>query len=195
MSVVGIYLNLKTDKSSTSGIFDHSSDDYNEYNTFIPLYATTKKIYFVRTNRDLIKTYLNQADIKYREYEMLLFDLLVRNKPFVIERDLRLSLHSVIPQERNIYLINNYIWYSINSESKKNNRDYYLSESDIIKIGKVKLIVKKIHFQGKTEDEEEKKRKKDNKIFNLIPECPEIKQCSFFSFLTLSFNSSHNIST
>jgi len=81
--------------------------------------------------------------------------------------------------KKNINLINNDLWYIINSEDSKGlngneNEDYYLSENDILKLGKVKYIVKEIHIENKNYNNNAK-----NKFFIQIIYVKNINIASF----------------
>ena len=164
---LGVYLNLKTRLKSTFEIFDYSSKDNKNLNTFID-----KRTYIcMNENDDNIKTkFINQNEI-------LLLINREGDKYYInnmIYKNYRLNLENL----RRIHI---YLWYVINSDSNSiinTNEDYYLKEGDIIKIGKVKLFVKKLFIIGKQETEEEKLRK-DNFHNNYMIECKDIKKCEF----------------
>ena len=171
--ILGLYLNFKTRTKYTSGIFDYSSTQNNLLNTYITNRAK-QMMFFVRTEDNNIKAYYNQGD--FLSGEQLLFYILPRKKSFQFGRDLKYIFNLEIPDEKNIELLNNLIWYVINSNSEKNinpNPDYYLSEGDIIKIGKVKYIVKNIVIGNIAI------KSKDKQFFNLIPECSDFKKCDY----------------
>ena len=176
--IYGIYLNLKTRLSSTSGIFDYNSSKNNCLNTYISLKTGKKMLFFFRTQNDIIKAYKNQGDKESGNEEQLLFTISSGKQTFTFGIDLKYKFPFNEINEINIESLNYFIWYVINSESNKiknPNEDYYLSEGDIIKFGKVKYIVKKINIKGKqTED-----NNNVNNIFNLVPECLEFKKCDY----------------
>jgi hypothetical protein len=112
--------------------------------------------------------------------------------------------------ELNINSINNYIWFVVNSvdnidsnkkkesidSNKKNdiidskeNEDYYLSENDILKFGKVKYIVKEIHIENNNNNNYNNNSNNNNskKIFNLNHICKEHKDCEFCKGLMVRF--------
>ena len=81
--------------------------------------------------------------------------------------------------EKEINSINNNIWYVINSEDSdgiNENEDYYLSENDILKFGKVKYIVKEIHLKNSDKSFNNKNK---TKIFRTNHICKEHKYCEF----------------
>ena len=156
---IGVYLNMKTRLRSTSGIFDYSSDQNKNFNTFI-----TKRTYITKQENNFIKGLNNQSDKK--EGDEFLFFVRYRAKIFKIEN--QGFLKNLEINNTNIELINKYIWYVINSEdsSFNKNEDYYLSVNDIIKLGKVKYIVKEIYIKNNLKKINEDKKPK---IFKLIP--------------------------
>ena len=183
--MIGLYLNLKTScQNYKSGIFDYSSNDNININTFIPI-KFKDTLFFVRTKIDTIKVYINYTDIIKGEEQLLFYiDPIKKENHFEIGRDLQYTFPYTIMDEENLNILKNCIWYVINSiniNSKdikiiSNNEDYYLSEGDILKFGKVKYIVKEIFIKKK--NKENKSENKNIKVFNLIPE-PKIKKCEY----------------
>ena len=172
----GLYLSLKTRTKYTSGIFDYSSDETNNLNTFI-IKESKKTIFITRTPNDNIKVYSQQGEIS--KEDQLLFTITIRKNSFQIGRDLKYIFPFKKINETNIKYLNNFLWFVINSDTKENNNpneDYYLSVGDIIKMGKVKYIVKEIVIKGK---KEENKNGKNIKMLDLIPECLESKKCEY----------------
>ena len=174
---LGIFLNLKTRIKSTSEIFDYSSDKNNNLNTFI-----NEKTYLYRSENNIIKGYKDQGSSS--KDDQLLFIIRSTNKSnkFYIDN----SVFNFISLEK-LRNTKNYLWYVINSESEKinnPNKNYYLTEGDIIKIGRVKYFVKKIFIKKKEKEKEEErinnyKKNQDERNKYIIPECKEYKKCDF----------------
>ncbi len=174
----GVYLNLKTRKRYKSGIFDYSSNvnDNKIINTFI-----TKEIYLKKDKYNDIKGYENKKAENENENDSLiltLFNNKINNNKFYID-NLTFTENTNSPldiNEKNIKLLNTFIWKVINSDSIDDNNpndDYFLRENDIIKFGDIKYIVKEIHIENK------EKENKQNQILNLIPTCSEHKICEY----------------
>ena len=140
------------ENNEVNSIFDYSSKSLKEETIFFE-----KETYLARTKYDEFKTYENHEEFKKTEEEegnVLIFKL---NKEEEEEKD-KYILTSLFPtnlqlNEENLNNINNKIWYILktsdidNKENDKNcNEEYYLNENDIIKFGRVKYIVQKIHL-------------------------------------------------
>ena len=167
----GVYLNFKTRINSTNGIFDYSSQKNKNLNTFI-----TEKTYFFRSENKIIKGFRDQASASIED--KLLFIVRATKTNFYIDNSL-LNFNSI----EKLRKIKNYLWYVVNSDNKEiinPNEDYYLREGDIIKIGMVKYIIKKIFIKGYSKEEKEIKEnneKNGEKIFSLEnKEFNELKQ-------------------
>ena len=101
-----------------------------------------KKNYIVRTENNKIKYYKQHKEIS--KVEKILFIINYRKDNLKIEKgNFNLNLEQ---NEEEINSINNYIWYVINSVDNNDineNEDYYLSENNILKFGKVNILLKK----------------------------------------------------
>ena len=85
------------------------------------------------------------------------------------------------PSKHNITILKNKLWYTINRYKTKNknekeikednenneNEDYYICENDIIKLGNIMYIVRKIHIQNNNKEEEQKNNDKNNNIYDI----------------------------
>lgn len=166
--IVGVWLNLKIDLRNTDGIFDKSSK-IKCFNVFIIM----KSCFIARTENNKIKCYDQQSFVSHGEN--ILFKINYSGvKASINNPTLNINMEQ---SEENINLINNNIWYVVNSEDKNGvneNDDYYLSENDIIKFGKVKYIVKEIHFENKSFNNDN-----NVKIFNTNYICKEHKECEY----------------
>ena len=174
---LGLFLNIKTFKKSSNKLFDYSSKEYKEINTFIEngTYLTRKDEKIIRVDK--------QSDIEYGKGEELLFYIRkIKNEIYSFENPL--PFKNISFTEDNINNLNNKIWYVLNSNnpnSSNQNEDYFLCKYDIIKMGNVKLMVKDIHFEEnhniaqKIEDKNinndiHSLNKEFGPIFNLFPE-------------------------
>ena len=176
--IAGVWMNMKTHLKNIDGIFDYSSSKNKCFNVFD---RKKEKKFIVRTENNNIKWIKQHAHKS--EGEEILFIINYSNG-FKIENVIKKNLE---PNEKNINLINNNLWYIINSEDSKGlngkeNEDYYLSENDILKFGKVKYIVKEIHIENKNDNNNDK-----NKIFNTNDICKEHKYCEFCKGLMVRF--------
>ena len=176
--IVGVWMDMKTHLKNIDGIFDYSSSKNKCFNIFD---RKKQKIFIVRTENNNIKWIKQHAHKS--DGEEILF-IINYSEAFKIEN---LTKKNLEPNEKNINLINNDLWYIINSEDSKGlngneNEDYYLSENDILKFGKVKYIVKEIHIENKNYNNNAK-----NKFFNTNNICKEHKYCEFCKDLMVRF--------
>ena len=133
---IGVFLKFKTSNKSTAGIFDYSSDKSENCNAFI-----NEKKYIYKSKNKTINL-LNDQGSAGNEDELLF--LIRRTTKEVIYIDNSVLNFQSLEKLRNE---KNYLWYVIKSENEKiinPNEDYYLTEGDIIKLGYVKYLVKKI---------------------------------------------------
>ena len=146
-------LNIKINSSlPKNGIFDYSSNDYIFYNKKIE-----DRKYFFKNEYNIIKFYDSHGDKE--NGENLIFkagkkenkseeNKLEENKL----KENKFQLNIIHLSEKNfIENIDKYFWYVINSDSNNignTNDDYYISENDIIKIGKFKYIVREIKIKN-----------------------------------------------
>jgi hypothetical protein len=138
-----LFLILKTWANDSGGIFDFSNKSVS---TFIAYLLNSN--YVVRTKYNTYQNIQQHADIDTENGDDLLFYANnAKEDTFILVNPLPLNLK---PNEDNFTYINNKIWYILNSEGIENmpngNEDYYLNENDIIKLGKIKYIVQKIHI-------------------------------------------------
>jgi hypothetical protein len=168
----GVYLIFKNYTKSTNEIFDYSSIENNDIqNTFI-----TEKTFIFKSENNIIKEFKDKELAS--EDDNLLLTIMRNEKGFYINNS---NFHfQQIEQLRNV---KNCLWYVINSDNKEiinPNEDYYLREGDIIKIGMVKYIIKKIFIKGYNKEEKEIKEnneKDGEKIYSLEnKEFNELKQ-------------------
>ena len=141
-----LFLLLNTGSIDSSGIFDYSNVSGNKLKAYI-----LNSIYIVRTKFNVYLNIEQHADIDTDNGEELLF--YVKNSKqdnFSLINPLPVNLK---PTDENFIYLNNKMWYILNSEGQENNlncnEDYYLNENDIIKLGKIKYIVQKIHLLPK----------------------------------------------
>ena len=167
----GLYLNIKINSNSSYSIFDFSSSNTENFNTFI-----TEKAFLVEDEKNNIKCYEQQGDIRPEDGEIILFYIRIRNNKVYLERNDKIydkinnnNKEKLAIDEKNIKMLDRCIWKIINYEP---NEDYYLKENDIIKIGYIKYFVREIHIENKEnkEDKEDKGNKenkdKQKQIFN-----------------------------
>ena len=176
--ISGVWMKMKTHLKNIDGIFDYSSSKNKCFNIFD---RKKQKKFIVRTENNNIKWIKQHAHKS--DGEEILF-IINYSEAFKIEN---LTKKNLEPNEKNINLINNDLWYIINSEDSKGlngneNEDYYLSENDILKFGKVKYIVKEIHIENKNYNNNAK-----NKFFNTNNICKEHKYCEFCKDLMVRF--------
>ena len=184
-NILGLFLNIKTYKKNIGGLFDYSSKEIKEINTFIEnnTFLTRKDDQYLRLDK--------QAEIESRKGEELLF-YLRKNKDEVFTFENPVPTKNTTFNLENINNLNNNIWYVLYSSNNPNiscqNDDYHLCQNDIIKMGNVKLIVKEVHVKNEEEHEEANTKntvkydinslnKNTGPIFNF---CPQIKKYFLF---------------
>ena len=143
-----LFLALNTWKNDSNSIFDYSSNTIKTIKAYI-----AHPTYVVKTKNDFFINIEQHADIQNKDGDELIFHVKhdinnIYNLANPIPNNLKLK-------ENNFDYLNNKIWYILktidleNHDSKPNsNEEYYLNENDIIKIGKVKYAVQKIHLLG-----------------------------------------------
>ena len=174
--IAGVWMNIKTYLKNIDDIFDYSSTKNKCYNVFV---NKKEKVFIVRTANNKIKYIKQQSEISSNE-EKIIFIINYDNENKTFKADMVPLKKNMEENEKNINSINNNIWYVINSEDSNGlneNEDYYLSENDILKFGKVKYIVKKIHIQNQESMDNNYKNK--NIIFNTNHICKAHKNCDF----------------
>ena len=172
----GVYLIFKNYTKSTNEIFDYSSIENNDIqNTFI-----TEKTFIFKSENNIIKEFKDK-ELALEDDNLLL--TIMRNEEGFYINNSNFQFQQ-IEQLRNV---KNYLWYVINSDNKEiinPNEDYYMTEGDIIKIGRVIYFVKEILIYNENNKEgtgkiENNEKIKDEKINNFIPEIKEYKKCDF----------------
>jgi len=158
-----LYLNLNTWESDSNYIFDYTSNEIKSIKAFI-----SEATYVVKTNNDVFQNIEQHADIQTKNGDVLLFHVNNgSNNTYILINPIPNNLKY---KEINFEYLNNKIWYVLktvdleNKEKNSNcNEEYYLNENDIIKIGRVKYTVRKIHLL-----------QKDNNLKGLAPPIPAI---------------------
>ena len=155
----GLYLNLKTFITNWVGLFNYNYDRIKIVNKFYKKDdLKDKKCFLFRTKDKDIKEYENQGDKSLEDDSI--FQVKIRNDHFILYNIIAKKLY--LPNTININSIKNKIWYIVNNEKdeKKNdnekgkeekqteNEDYYISQGDIIKLGKDIFIFTEIFLQN-----------------------------------------------
>ena len=165
----GLYLNFMTyvgvDAKNKDGLFDFSNigqkpEKIKENNIFI----SEKEIYIVIDEKDSIRDIKQHDEIG--KNETMLFKIKKINEGFSLNCKIDYNLE---PNLKNIKEINYKLWHVI---KEKYDSDYYLKEGDIIKIGEIKLIVKKIFIR---ESQNKVGEEVKNQIFDLNPKIVDYK--------------------
>ena len=149
---LGLFLEFKTYQRNDLNLYDYSSKDIRIINTIIEsgTFVVRKKSDIIRKDR--------QSDIVQKMGEDLLFR--VRSNKidqFTLENPI--PMNNIPFTEYNVNNLNNKIWYALNSNNPNDiirNEDYHLCENDIIKLGNIKLIVRKINIASKQEGNQAK---------------------------------------
>lgn len=146
---LGLFLEFKTYQRNDFSLYDYSSKEIRIINTIIEsgTFIARKKSDIIRVNR--------QSDIMQKAGEELLFRIRInKNGQFILENPL--PMNNIPFTEYNVNNLNNKFWYVLNSNNPNDiirNEEYHLCENDIIKMGNIKLIVKKICIKSKEEEQ------------------------------------------
>ena len=161
-----LYLNLKTFSTSYKGIFKHDPNKikiqllFFDYNS---LYQ--KRCYLFRSRNDDINQYESHGDAAEDE---CICEVKLEKNLFVLKSPLSTkTLYK--PNELNINVFKNKIWYIVNNynekkeeinkdneikdEIKSENEDYYIIQDDIIKIGRQLYIFSEISINNENKEE------------------------------------------
>ena len=147
--------------------------DYQSHNNKISKEEAQKDIYFCKGNNNKIFLVKNHNDIKY-EYEVLFKSRFSKKyNQYELINPLRKNMNNTLD---NIENLNNKMWLVLKSENddlyEYGNKDYYLMENDIIKLGKKKyeIIKKNIVFKSNENDKNNiyYKNNMDDPVMNII---------------------------
>jgi len=145
---LGLFLEFKTYQRKGLNLYDYSSKDIRTINTIIE-----SGTFIVRKESDIIRKD-RQSDIMQKLGEDLLFRVRCnKNAQFILENPI--PMNNIPFTEYNVNNLNNKIWYVLNSNNPNDairNEDYHLCENDIIKMGNIKLIVRKICIKSEEDD-------------------------------------------
>jgi len=145
-----LLLKLNTCANDSNGIYDYTISSNKNLQTFI-----IQQTYFVRTKNNIYLNRNNHADIKFEEGEEdLIFYIKNETKDnYILINFIKKNLEL---NDANFNYINNKIWYVLKTTDLDNrdndincNEEYFLNENDIIKIGRLKYAVQKIHLLNK----------------------------------------------
>ena len=161
------------------GMFYYKTDEnYKSEKKYFNFELNDANFYLIKTKDNKIKLIKEHKEFNSKEDEIL----------FRLRKSFKSKIYELINpikinkgEYRNNYL-NDKIWYTVKSStnSEGNNQNYILNQNDIIKLGRKKYIVHKIHFK------EEKGKIKDvnyNKNSNI----------SYISFINKNSKSIFNI--
>ena len=170
-----VNLLLKTWTSDIGGIYDYSTKSVITIKDII-----AESTYVVRNKDNNIENISQHSDIP-SESDLLFHVLTDINNKY--------SLYNPIPKhlkfnKENLNYLNNKIWYVIKPDNAKEddncNEEYSLSENDIIKFGKVKFAVQKIHFGNENcEPASPINNSKKYSVSELNKKCPPVFDYEF----------------
>lgn len=138
-----LILLLRTWTNDIGGIYDYSTKAVKVITDYVK-----ESTYVVRDKNNSFKNISQHSNIS--SGDELIFHVLCDIDNIIklinpIPRNLKLT-------NDNCVYLNNKIWYVIKSENsseiENNNEDYFLLEGDIIKFGKIKFAVQKIHTEN-----------------------------------------------
>ena len=144
-----LYFNINIWRNDSNGIYDYTSNTNKNIKAYI-----SEPTYVVKTKNDIFLTIKQHADIQNENGDVLI--CYVNNSIINTFKLMNPIPHSLRLNEINFDYINNKIWLVMktvdleNHEKNMNcNEEYYLNQNDIIKLGKVKYVVQKIHLLQK----------------------------------------------
>ena len=163
---LGLYLNLKTFSTSYKGIFKHDPKKIKIKSLFFDYNSLyQKRCYLFRSGNDDINQYESHGEAAEDE---CICEVKFENKLFILKSPLSTkSLYK--PNELNINVVKNKIWYIVNNYNEKKeeinkdneikevikseNEDYYIIQDDIIKIGRQLYIFSEISIKNENKEE------------------------------------------
>ena len=138
-----LILSIRTLTNDFGGIYDYSEKAVKSINGIV-----LDSTYVVRDKNNNFEYIKQHSDIP-REGELIFHVLNDNISSFFLINPIPKKLELT---RDNLVYINNKIWFVINSddnmENDNNNGPYYLNENDVIKLGKVKFVVKKIYIKN-----------------------------------------------
>lgn len=140
-----LYLELNTWTNDTNGIYDYSTDTVKTIKACI-----TEKTYLVRTKNNSFKNISQHSEIQKEPGNELIFG--INNGANNCFKLINPIPHNLKLTEKNTLYLNNKMWYVLKSdelEKKESNEEYYLNQNDIVKLGRVKYAIQKIHIEPK----------------------------------------------
>ena len=130
----------KTWTKDTNGLYDFSS------NEIVKSEESIEDSTCIKRNGDDLIYEVNEVNNKPQE-EKLCKIIKKENDSYLFENEVEFNME---PNEENIDKINNKMWYVVNSTKNKNrNKEYYLTNKDIIKVGRLKYsIIEESFYSG-----------------------------------------------
>jgi hypothetical protein len=166
-------IKLNTWINDVEGLYAHKSTAIKQLNMII-----NEAAYIVRTNDNYIKNVEQHSDIKMNSGEELLFH--VNNGKNDCYKFINPIPHNLKLTEENIKYLDKKLWYVLKSDdfdTENVNKDYYLCENDIIKLGCLKYAVQEINLQSNSYINNEKEPPNiipDYDISFLNKNCPPV---------------------
>ena len=172
-----VHLTTRTWLKDSNGLFDYESKQTKNLKAFIG-----ESISITRNGCDLNSAKIFQTN----KNEETILDIIKSNDSiYQFENQIKNNME---PNENNISQLNNKIWYIINNEPLLNNqmskshlnninKDYYLTQNDIIKLGRIKLIITESRINTDDSDGKVSNLENANKFnnineLNLKVDCP-----------------------
>ena len=129
---------------------NHFLYDYESNQTQNKDFNICTTSYIQRNGEDIKSNFFDNNE------EEFLFKANNNNNEFTLENDIP---KLILPTEENINKINNKMWYILRSDSNRSNEsvqninntndDYYLCNNDIIRFGRVKLLISEINIPSR----------------------------------------------
>ena len=191
----GLYLNLKTFKTTISGLY--SNNNPSKIQTFY--FFITNNSYILKMNDNIISNQEHSISGISSEYHPMFLIKVNKESNKKNNKEANKAYRLIcpisqlmyIPINKNLDIIKNKLWLVINSgkeemkkienkdknqklenknipnESECQNEDYYLNENDIIKFGNIIYIVKEIHIRNGKENKSIPKNEKDKNNYDI----------------------------
>lgn len=142
-----LFLELSTWTNDTNGIYDYSTDAVKTVKANI-----CEQTYIVRTKNNTFKNIPQHSEIDEDKGNELIF--WVNNGYNNNFKLINPIPHHLKLTQENITYLHNKMWYVLKSDEldkniKINKEEYYLNQDDIIKLGRVKYAIQKIHIESK----------------------------------------------
>ena len=144
---VEIELQIWERNLNDEALYDYKNDKSQKYS--IPPF-NDKNLFVIKANNNDIQLIKNHKEFNSNEGEVILFRIRKSLKSNIYEIINPINQHKINTNYFNINYLNYKMWYPVKSSRniEGNKENYSLNENDIIKFGKKKYMVTKLHFNN-----------------------------------------------